>query len=53
MGLGTLGASVAMYVTLNYPTGALPAEYYSVRKRPAYRAYQQRTNRFFPWFPRD
>lgn len=52
LGAGALGASGAMYASLVYLTGAVPAEYYSVRKRPDYRAYQARTNRFFPWFPR-
>lgn len=51
LGLGTLGASAALYTTLVYLTGAIPAEHYSVQKRPGYRAYQERTNRFFPWFP--
>ncbi|QSP95609.1 DUF1295 domain-containing protein [Marinobacter salinisoli] len=52
MGLGALGASAVMYTTLVYLTGATPAEYYSVRKRPDYARYQQQTNMFFPWFPR-
>jgi steroid 5-alpha reductase family enzyme len=26
----------------------VPAEYYSVQKRPGYRAYQETTNIFFP-----
>ena len=53
LGLGTVSASAMMYTTLVYLTGAVPAEHYSVQKRPGYRAYQQRTNRFFPWFPRS
>ncbi len=53
LGLGALGASAMMYTTLVYLTGAVPAEYYSVRKRPEYTAYQQRTNMFFPWFPQQ
>lgn len=53
LGVGALFASVMMYITLVYLTGAIPAEYYSVRKRPEYKAYQQSTNRFFPWFPRN
>lgn len=52
LGFGTVMASVMLYITLVYLTGAVPAEYYSVRKRPAYKAYQQTTNRFFPWFPK-
>ena len=53
LGVGGLGASVMMYITLVYLTGAIPAEYYSVRKRPAYKRYQETTNMFFPWFPRQ
>ncbi len=52
LGAGAAGASAMMYTTLVYLTGAIPAEYFSVRKRPQYKAYQQTTNRFFPWFPR-
>lgn len=52
-GIGALGASVMMYITLVYLTGAIPAEYYSARKRPEYRNYQKTTNMFFPWFPRS
>ncbi|MFT6368617.1 MAG: steroid 5-alpha reductase family enzyme [Bacteroidia bacterium] len=37
-----------MYVTLVYATGAVPAEYFSVKRRPAYADYQKTTNRFFP-----
>jgi steroid 5-alpha reductase family enzyme len=37
-----------MYYTLVHYTGARPAEYYSVQKRPEYRAYQETTNMFFP-----
>jgi len=52
IGFGTLMASVMLYITLLYLTGVIPAEYYSVRKRPGYKLYQQQTNRFFPWFPK-
>lgn len=52
LGVGGVGASVMLYITLVYLTGAKPAEYYSVQKRPAYRHYQETTNMFFPWFPR-
>jgi steroid 5-alpha reductase family enzyme len=52
MGLGVAGASAMLYITLVHLTGATPAEYYSVQKRPGYRAYQETTNRFFPWFPK-
>jgi len=48
LAVGILFASRAMYVTLVYYTGAVPAEYYSVLKRPEYKAYQQTTNMFFP-----
>lgn len=37
-----------MYSTLVYYTGAVPAEHFSVLKRPAYADYQQRVNRFWP-----
>ena len=47
-----LYASRVMYSTLVYTTGAVPSEYYSVQKRPAYSEYQERTNRFFPGPPR-
>ena len=40
-----------MYVTLVHHTGAKPAEYYSLKKRPEYAAYQAETNRFFPGPP--
>jgi len=53
LGVGMVCASVMMYITLVYLTGAMPAEYYSVRKRKEYRAYQEKTNMFFPWFPRS
>lgn len=52
LGVGAVMASVMLYITLVYLTGAIPAEYYSVRKRPGYKVYQQQTNRFFPWFPK-
>ncbi|MBF0238616.1 MAG: DUF1295 domain-containing protein [SAR324 cluster bacterium] len=48
LGLGTLCASVMMYTTLVYLTGAVPAEYYSLQKRPQYSEYQKTTNMFFP-----
>lgn len=47
-GAGLLFASRIMYVTLVYYTGAVPAEYYSVKKRPEYQAYQQSTKMFLP-----
>ncbi|MEM6532452.1 MAG: hypothetical protein AAF654_07500 [Myxococcota bacterium] len=48
LGLGLIFVSRVMYTTLVYYSGAVPAEFYSVKKRPDYAAYQQRTNRFFP-----
>lgn len=48
LGCALLFASRIMYTTLVYYTGAVPAEYYSVKKRPEYKAYQQTTNMFFP-----
>jgi len=48
LGLGLLFVSRIMYTTLVTYTGAVPAEYYSVQKRPEYKAYQQTTNMFFP-----
>jgi len=52
LGLGSVMVSVFLYITLIYLTGAIPSEYYSVRKRPEYRLYQESTNIFFPWFPK-
>lgn len=48
IGLGLLFVSRLMYSTLVYFTGAVPAEHYSVKKRPEYQDYQKQTNRFFP-----
>ena len=48
LGYGLVYASRMMYTTLVYYTGAVPAEYYSVQRRPDYKAYQATTNRFFP-----
>lgn len=48
LGVGLLMASRMMYSTLVHHTGAVPAEYYSVQKRPQYKAYQETTNIFFP-----
>jgi len=48
LGAGLLFVSKIMYTTLVYHTGAIPAEYYSVKKRPEYKNYQKETNRFFP-----
>ena len=50
IGVALLYTSRIMYITLVYLTGAVPSEYYSAQKRPAYKAYQQSTNIFFPRF---
>lgn len=50
LGIGAVGASIIMFTTLVFLTGAKPAEHFSVQKRPGYRAYQARTSMFFPWF---
>ena len=50
--LGLLQISRSMYICLTVWTGAVPAEYFSVKKRPAYKEYQATTNMFFPWFPK-
>ncbi|MFD4676135.1 DUF1295 domain-containing protein [Lentzea sp. NPDC058450] len=48
LALGLFLASWTLYVTLTKHTGARPAEYYSLRKRPDYARYQATTNMFFP-----
>ena len=48
IGVALLYTSRIMYITLVYLTGAVPSEYYSAQKRPAYKTYQQSTNIFFP-----
>jgi steroid 5-alpha reductase family enzyme len=40
--------SIIMYNTLVYYTGAIPSEYYSLKKRPDYKKYKKNTNMFFP-----
>ena len=50
IGIALLYTSRIMYITLVYLTGAVPSEYYSAQKRPAYKAYQQSTKIFFPGF---
>ena len=50
IGVALLYTSRIMYITLVYLTGAVPSEYYSAQKRPAYKAYQQSTKIFFPGF---
>lgn len=44
--------SYVMYVVLTRYSGAVPAEYYSVQKRPGYAEYQRTTSMFFPRPPR-
>ena len=39
-----------MYETLVYKTGAVPSEYFSLKKRPSYKEYQKSTSQFFPRF---
>ncbi|KZZ57112.1 hypothetical protein A3762_10350 [Oleiphilus sp. HI0125] len=53
LGICALFASVMLYITLVYLTGAKPAEYYSVQRRAGYKEYQETTNMFFPWFPKN
>ena len=49
--LGTLISifylSIIMYNTLVYYTGAIPSEYYSLKKRSDYKEYKKKTNMFF------
>jgi steroid 5-alpha reductase family enzyme len=52
LGVALLFVSRIMYVTLVHYTGAKPAEYYSIKKRPEYKQYQQTTNMFFPGKPK-
>jgi len=53
LGVGLLYVSRIMYTTLVYYTGAKPAEYFSVQKRPEYKDYQETTNMFFPGRPKS
>jgi steroid 5-alpha reductase family enzyme len=53
LGVGLLFVSRVMYLSLVYLTGAVPSEYYSLKKRPEYKNYQERVNMFFPWFPKE
>ena len=48
VGGGLIYVSRMMYMTLVYATGAIPSEYFSVKKRPGYKEYQKQTNLFFP-----
>lgn len=52
--LWTLVPVALIYVFLVHVTGIPPAERSSVESRgDDYRRYQQETNAFFPWFPRE
>ena len=53
LGAALLYLSRAMYGVLTHYSGAKPAEYYTVRKRPGYAGYQRRTSMFFPRRPRS
>lgn len=46
------GISALMYYVLVHYTGAIPAEHFSVQRRPGYVDYQARVNRFCPGPPR-
>ncbi len=48
LGVGLLMVSYGLFATLVSYTGAVPSEYYSLQKRPGYKAYQLQTNQFFP-----
>ena len=50
IGICILYASKLMYDTLVYKTGAVPSEYFSLKKRPPYKEYQKNTSQFFPRF---
>ena len=50
IGMCILYASKLMYDTLVYKTGAVPSEYFSLKKRPSYKEYQKTTSQFFPRF---
>lgn len=52
LGLGLLFVSLVMYSSLVYLTGAKPAEYFSLQKRPDYKAYTEKVNMFFPGKPK-
>ncbi|MCI4670399.1 MAG: DUF1295 domain-containing protein [Bacteroidia bacterium] len=52
LGIGLLFVSRLMYTTLVHYSGAKPSEFYSLQKRPDYRAYTERVNMFFPGPPK-
>ena len=45
---GLVSTSRMMYGCLVYYTGAVPAEFYTVQKRPGYAKYQKMVNMFWP-----
>jgi len=45
---GLIQASMAMYACLVHYTGAVPAEYFTVQRRPEYKKYQKMVNMFVP-----
>eukprot|EP00092_Neocalanus_flemingeri_P012359 GFUD01013325.1.p1 GENE.GFUD01013325.1~~GFUD01013325.1.p1 ORF type:complete len:320 (+),score=77.90 GFUD01013325.1:163-1122(+) len=51
--LGVLAVSWAMYQCLVNYTGAKPAEFYSLQKRPDYARYQTTVNMFIPGYRRQ
>lgn len=53
LAVGLIGVCLTMYACLVHLTGAKPAEYFSVKKRPDYAQYQRTTSKFFPWFPKS
>jgi steroid 5-alpha reductase family enzyme len=50
--LALIFLSHVMYTVLVYYSGAVPAEFYSLRKRPDYADYQRQTSMFFPRPPK-
>ena len=48
LSIGLFLVSYSMYDCLVYYTGAIPAEFYSVKSRPKYADYQKSVNMFFP-----
>ena len=51
LSVALLYLSYVMYVVLTHYSGAVPAEFYTVQKRPGYAEYQRRTSMFFPRRP--
>ena len=52
LAMGLLFVPYVMYSSLVHLTGAKPAEYYSLQKRPEYKSYTERVNMFFPGPPK-